>query len=316
VKPLRAAVVGVGYFGAFHAEKYAALADVELVAVVDRDRERAAGIAARLGARPCGCIEELPPDIDLASVAVPTAAHASVALRLIEAGVHVLVEKPMARTLEEADALIAAARSRGVLLQVGHLERFNGALVAVRDRIVAPVFIESHRLAPFKPRSTDVDIVLDVMIHDLDLVLDLVPGRVREVRANGTPVLTDHVDIAHARLEFDGGCVANITASRVSTKSMRKMRIFERDCYVSIDMQSGEVTLAAKRAGAPALPGLPPIELREFRVEPGDALMAEVRAFVEAVRRRAPAPVGGDAGRRALAVALEIRGRIAAGMPA
>lgn len=316
MKPLRAAVVGVGYFGAFHAEKYAALADVELVAVVDRDRERAAGIAARLGARPCGCIEELPPDIDLASVAVPTAAHASVALRLIEAGVHVLVEKPMARTLEEADALIAAARSRGVLLQVGHLERFNGALVAVRDRIVAPVFIESHRLAPFKPRSTDVDIVLDVMIHDLDLVLDLVPGRVREVRANGTPVLTDHVDIAHARLEFDGGCVANITASRVSTKSMRKMRIFERDCYVSIDMQSGEVTLAAKRAGAPALPGLPPIELREFRVEPGDALMAEVRAFVEAVRRRAPAPVGGDAGRRALAVALEIRGRIAAGMPA
>jgi predicted dehydrogenase len=316
VKPLRAAVVGVGYFGAFHAEKYAALADVELVAVVDRDRERAAGIAARLGARPCGCIEELPPDIDLASVAVPTAAHASVALRLIEAGVHVLVEKPMARTLEEADALIAAARSRGVLLQVGHLERFNGALVAVRDRIVAPVFIESHRLAPFKPRSTDVDIVLDVMIHDLDLVLDLVPGGVREVRANGTPVLTDHVDIAHARLEFDGGCVANITASRVSTKSMRKMRIFERDCYVSIDMQSGEVTLAAKRAGAPALPGLPPIELREFRVEPGDALMAEVRAFVEAVRRRAPAPVGGDAGRRALAVALEIRGRIAAGMPA
>jgi predicted dehydrogenase len=313
---LRAAVVGAGYFGAFHAEKYAALADVDLVAVVDADADRAASVAARVGARPFTRIEELPAEIDVASVAVPTAEHARVAARLIDAGVHVLVEKPMVRTLDEADALIAAARANGVLLQVGHLERFNGALAAVRDRIVAPMFIESHRLAPFKPRSTDVDIVLDVMIHDLDLVLDLVPGEVREVRANGTPVLTDHVDIAHARLEFDSGCVANITASRVSTKSMRKMRVFERDCYVSIDMHSGEVTLAAKRAGGMALPGLPPIELREFRVEPGDALMAEVHAFVEAVRNRGPAPVGGDAGRRALELALEIRKRIAAGMPA
>jgi predicted dehydrogenase len=177
------------------------------------------------------------------------------------------------------------------------------------------MFIESHRLAPFKPRSADVDIVLDVMIHDLDLVLDLVPGAVREVRANGTPVLTEHVDIAHARLEFESGCVANITASRVSTKSMRKMRVFERDCYVSIDMQSGEVTLAAKRAGRAAAPGLPPIEINEFRADIGDPLLAELRAFVGAVRARTPAPVGGDAGRRALELALEIRRRIASGMP-
>jgi predicted dehydrogenase len=316
MRTLRAAVVGVGYFGAFHAEKYAALPGVELVAVVDADAARAAEVASRFGARPCTALAELPGPVDLASVAVPTAAHASVAAALIDRGVHVLVEKPMVRTLEEADALIAASREKGVLLQVGHLERFNGALAAVRDRIVAPMFIESHRLAPFKPRSTDVDIVMDVMIHDLDLILDLVPSTVRDVRANGIPVLTDHVDIAHARLEFENGCVANVTASRVSIKSMRKTRLFERDCYLSIDLQSGEVTIAARRAGASPIPGMPAIDLQELRVETGDALLAEVRAFVEAVRAGGPPPIGGDDGRRALALALEIRRRIAEGAPA
>jgi predicted dehydrogenase len=256
MRTLRAAVVGVGYFGAFHAEKYAELPGVELVAVVDADAARAAEVASRLGARACATLAELSGPVDLASIAVPTAAHASVAAALIDRGVHVLIEKPMVRTLEEADALIAASRAKGVLLQVGHLERFNGALTAVRDRIVAPMFIESHRLAPFKPRSTDVDIVMDVMIHDLDLILDLVPSTVRDVRANGIPVLTDHVDIAHARLEFENGCVANVTASRVSIKSMRKTRLFERDCYLSIDLQSGEVTIAARRAGASPIPGM------------------------------------------------------------
>jgi predicted dehydrogenase len=313
---LRAAVVGVGYFGAFHAEKYAALPGVELVAVVDADTRRGGEIAAKLGTRACASLADLPGPIDAASVAVPTQHHAAVAAQLIEAGVHVLVEKPMVRTLEEADALIAAARRKNVLLQVGHLERFNGALLAVRDRIVAPMFIESHRLAPFKPRSTDVDIVLDVMIHDLDLILGLVPSRVREVRANGVPVLTDHVDIAHARLEFENGCVANVTASRVSTKAMRKTRLFERDCYISIDLQTGEVTIAAKRDGPSPIPGMPPIELRDFRAETGDPLMAEVRAFVEAVRSGNPVPVDGDDGRRALELALEIRRRIAEGAPA
>jgi predicted dehydrogenase len=316
MKDLRAAVVGVGYFGAFHAQKYAAIPGVELVAVVDANPRRGADIAASLGTRACACLAELPGRIDIASVAVPTQHHAAVAAQLIDAGVHVLVEKPMVRTLQEADALIAAARAKGVLLQVGHLERFNGALLAVRDRIAAPMFIESHRLAPFKPRSTDVDIVLDVMIHDLDLILGLVPSRVREVRANGVPVLTDHADIAHARLEFENGCVANLTASRVSTKSMRKTRLFQRDCYISIDLQSGEVTVAAKRAGPSPIAGMPPIELRDFRAETGDPLMAEVRAFVEAVRSGNPAPVDGDDGRRALALALEIRERIAAGAPA
>ncbi len=316
MKTLRAAVVGVGYFGTFHAEKYAAIPDVELVAVVDADTRRGGEIAARLGTRACASLAELPGPIDLASVAVPTQHHAAVAAQLIEAGVHVLVEKPMVRTLAEADALISAARAKGVLLQVGHLERFNGALLAVRDRIVEPKFIESHRLAPFKPRSTDVDIVLDVMIHDLDLILGLVPSRVREVRANGVPVLTDHVDIAHARLEFENGCVANVTASRVSTKSMRKTRLFERDCYISIDLQTGEVTIAAKRDGPSPIPGMPPIDLRDFRAETGDPLMAEVRAFVEAVRSGNPVPVDGDDGRRALELALEIRRRIAEGAPA
>lgn len=316
MRTLRAVVVGVGYFGAFHAEKYAALPGVELAAVVDADPRRAAAVASRLGTHACTSLADLPGPIDLASVAVPTAHHAAVAAALVDRGVHVLVEKPMVRTLEEADALIGAARARGVLLQVGHLERFNGALAAVRDRIAAPMFIESHRLAPFKPRSTDVDIVMDVMIHDLDLILDLVPSAVRDVRANGIPVLTDHVDIAHARLEFDSGCVANVTASRVSTKSMRKTRIFERDCYLSIDLQTGEVTVAAKGAGPSPVPGMPSIDLREFRADTGDPLLAEVRAFVEAVRAGGPPPIGGDDGRRALALALEIRRRIAEGAPA
>ena len=313
--PLRAAVVGVGYFGVFHAEKYAALPGVQLAAVVDADRPRAEALAARLGTRGYASVAEMPGDVDVASVAVPTAEHAHVAGALIDRGIHVLVEKPMVRTLEEADALIAAARSRNVVLQAGHLERFNGALAAVRDRIGAPMFIESHRLAPFKPRSTDVDTVLDVMIHDLDLVLDLVPSTVVEIRASGIPVLTDHVDIAHARLAFANGCVANVTASRVSLKSMRKTRLFARDRYVSIDFQSGEVTIAAKRAGPGAAPGLPPIALEAFVAPPGDPLLEEVRAFVAAVRRRGAVPVDGEAGRRALALALEIRRCIDAGAP-
>lgn len=310
---LRAAVVGAGYFGAFHAEKYAALPDVELVAVIDADPRRAGEVAARLGVPGYASLGHVPGRIDLASVAVPTAQHAAVAAALIDRGVHVLVEKPMVRTLEEADALIAAARARKVVLQAGHLERFNGALAAVRDRIDTPMFIESHRLAPFKPRSIDVDTVLDVMIHDLDLILDLVPSAVCEIRASGVPVLTDHVDIAHARLAFANGCVANVTASRVSLKSMRKTRLFARDRYVSIDFQSGEVTVAAKRAGAGLMPGLPAIDLQEFVAPTGDPLLAEVRAFVEAVRSRRPAPVDGGDGRRALALALDVRRCIDAG---
>lgn len=312
-RTLRAAVIGVGYFGALHAQKYAALPGVALAAVVDVDLRRAVEVAAPLGARACAAMDELPGAIDLASVAVPTAQHAAVAGALIERGVHVLVEKPMVRTLEEADTLIAAAARRGVLLQIGHLERFNGALAAVRDRIAAPMFIEAHRLAPFKPRSTDVDIVLDVMIHDLDLILDLVPSAIREIRASGVPVLTDHIDIAHARIEFETGCVANVTASRVSLKSMRKIRLFERDSYLSIDLQSGEVQIAARRAREAVASGLPPIELRELCVSPGDPLGAEVRAFVDAVRSGGPSPVSGDDGRRSLALALEIRRAIAAG---
>jgi predicted dehydrogenase len=312
---LRAAVVGAGYFGAFHAEKYAALPDVELVAVVDADRRRADAVATRLGVRAYGAVTELPAGVDVASVAVPTAQHAAVAAALIDRGVHVLVEKPMVRTLDEADALIAAARVRKVVLQAGHLERFNGALAAVRDRIAAPMFIESHRLAPFKPRSIDVDTVLDVMIHDLDLILDFVPSTVREIRASGIPVLTDQVDIAHARIAFANGCVANVTASRVSTKSMRKMRLFERDRYLSIDLQSGEVTVAAKRAGGSGIPGMPAIDLEEFQVPTGDPLLVEVRAFVDAVRSGRPAPVDGGDGRRALALALDVRRCIDTGPP-
>ncbi|HEX5795400.1 MAG TPA: Gfo/Idh/MocA family oxidoreductase, partial [Geminicoccaceae bacterium] len=241
---IRTAVVGCGHFGRFHAEKYAALAGAELVAVVDRVPERAAEVAGRLGAVALDDPDALAGRVEAASVAVPTAEHFAVASRLLELGLHVLVEKPIASSLEEADALIALAAARARVLQVGHLERFNAALVALADVLRAPLFIESHRLAPFQPRGTDVDVVLDLMVHDIDLIQLLVGQALVAVDAVGVPVLSGHDDIANARLRFAGGCVANVTASRVSLKSERRMRIFQRDAYLSIDFQAGEASIA------------------------------------------------------------------------
>ena len=247
--------------------------------------------------------------VDLATVAVPTQAHAEVADTLLGAGVHLLVEKPLTATLEEADRVVGLAATKGLVLRVGHLERFNPALLAVRDRITAPRFMECHRLAPFKPRGTDVDVVLDLMIHDLDIILSLVDSPVAEVRANGVPVLTGGIDIANARIEFANGCVANVTASRVSAKSMRKLRVFQPDCYVSIDFQDRTVDVA--RADPAATGGLiPGIALGHDEFPEGDSLEAELAAFVDAVRGRdRPAATGQDA-RRALELALVICHRI------
>jgi predicted dehydrogenase len=310
---LRAAVVGVGYFGSRHVDKWAALDDVELAYVVDRDGDLARKIARKHGALPATDCAEIAGKVDVASVAVPTQHHFGVASALLDAGIHVLVEKPLTPTLEEADALVAAAEARGLELRVGHLERFNPALMAVRDRIVRPRFMECHRLAPFKPRSTDVDVVLDLMIHDIDIILSLVPAEVAEVRASGVPVLTDSVDIANARIEFTDGCVANVTASRVSAKSMRKLRVFQPDTYVSIDFESRECAVARKLPGE-GRDGMPKIDHQVRRFAQGDSLEAELRAFVDAVRGRARPGATGREGRRALDLALAVSHRIRAGL--
>ncbi len=300
---LRAAVIGVGYLGRFHAQKYLALPEVELVAVVDSDRARAKQIGAELNVRAESDLREVLPGVDLASVAVPTEQHYAVAKACLEAGVHVLVEKPVSRTAEEAAALVRLAAAQGRVLQVGHVERFNPAVAAARELLREPRFIESHRLAPFKPRSTDVNVVLDLMIHDIDIILKLVDSDIVAIRPTGFPVLTDEADIAHARLEFANGCVANVTASRVSQSAMRKIRVFQRDGYLSIDYNERCLVHWRRVQNAD---GAPRLVLDERRFGEADLLLEEVRAFVRTVREGGAPAVSGEDGKRALEVALAI----------
>jgi predicted dehydrogenase len=304
---LRAAVIGVGYLGRLHAQKYAALDGVELVAVADADPQRARQVAAELGTRPVDDFRALlDGQIHLASIVVPTEHHYDVARACLEAGVHVLVEKPVTETLAQAQALQALAERRRLTLQVGHLERFNPAFLAAREIVREPLFIESHRLAPFKPRGTDVAVTLDLMIHDIDLILDLVASPVAEVRASGTPVLTDEIDIGNARIEFENGCVANVTASRVSQKAMRKLRIFQPDAYVTVDTLTHRLTVARREPGSGLAEARLPIRVEEQRFDTPDPLAAEIRDFVACVREGRRPAVGGAEGRRALEVALAI----------
>jgi len=306
---VRAAVIGVGYFGSRHVDKLARLPGVKLEYVVDLDLARAEALAGKTGAKAVTDFRAVLGGVDIATVAVPTQAHAEVAGTLLDAGIHVLVEKPLTATLAEADRVVGAAAKQGLVLRVGHLERFNPALLAVRSQIGAPRFIEAHRLAPFKPRGTDVDVVLDLMIHDLDIILSLVAAPVSELRASGAPVLTADIDIANARVEFANGCVANITASRVSAKSMRKLRLFQPDCYLSIDFQDRSVDIARADPHAAGGP-IPGVALSRQQYPEGDSLEAELAAFVETVRGRdQPAATGRDA-RRALELALAISHRI------
>jgi len=303
--PIRTAVIGCGHFGRYHAEKYAAAPEAELVAVVDCRAEAAHDLAARLGVEALTDVAAVVGRVDAASVVVPTQAHFEVSRRLLEAGVHVLVEKPIAATLAEGAALIECARRHGRILQVGHLERFNAALLALADVLDRPLFIEAHRLARFTPRGTDVDVILDLMIHDIDLIQELVGVPLARLDAVGVPVLSARDDIANARLQFEGGCVVNVTASRVSLKSERKMRLFQRDAYVSIDFLAGEATIARRGAGEP-LPGVPEIGLERRRFEDNDPLRLEIDAFVAAVRGERPVAVSGEDGLRALGTALKI----------
>ena len=321
-KKLRAAVIGVGYLGRFHAQKYAALSgvngEVELVGVVDAHVATSQRVGQELGVAAFADYRELLGSqgnrVDLVSVASTTESHHAVARDCLAAGVHVLAEKPITVTVAQADELIALAAAKHLVLQVGHLERFNPAWLAVKDRMQRPVFIEAHRMAPFKARGIDVSVVLDLMIHDLDLILPLVGSPVTDLRASGVSVLTDGIDIANARIEFANGCVANLTASRTSTASLRRLRVFQHHEYLSVDFGERRVVVSRKREGPldELGPDQLPIDSESFQEPPGDALMTEIRAFVDAVKNGTAPVVSGREGRDALALALEIDRLIAA----
>jgi predicted dehydrogenase len=317
VSALRIGVVGVGSLGFHHARILAGASDVERVGIHDIRPDRLAEVSGQLGVTPFTRLEALLDGISACIIAVPTEAHEEVARAALERGIHVMVEKPIAPSLEAADRILEAAERSGALVQIGHVERFNGALRACEPYIEEPLFVESHRLAPFGPRGTDVAVVLDLMIHDLDLVLSLMRQAVTHVAAVGVPVLTSSPDIANARLEFAGGGVANLTASRVSIERMRKIRFFQRSGYISLDLAAGSGEFLRLRGGAHE-PGIPfaaarleeIVERIPLRGDGAEPLRAELESFISAIRGESEVTVTGHDGRRALAVALQIVERI------
>jgi predicted dehydrogenase len=302
-------VVGVGALGQHHARHLAGLDEVRLVGVYDSDPKRSADVAGKLGTIAFPGLDDLLREVEAVTVAVPTPAHADVGLRALELGVPVLMEKPLAATLVEADQLIAAARKQQVQLQVGHIERYNRALRAAEPYLDGPRYIESLRLAPFQPRGTDVAVVLDLMIHDLDLVLHLTGSTATEVRASGLPVLSGHLDIANARVEFANGAVALATASRVARERIRRLRLFQPNGYFSLDLASGGGEFMRVRSGWQPGTGrelADVVERIELRAPDADALALELQSFVHAVRGQREVVVTGEEGRSALELALRV----------
>jgi predicted dehydrogenase len=314
----RAGVLGVGSLGFHHARILRDVWGAEMAGVWDDDPARLAHVAQELGVRAFRSRDELLDSVDAAVIAVPTTAHAEVALAALDAGVHLLIEKPIAHTLEEANAIVSTAVAKGLTVQTGHVERFNGALRACEPYLEDPRFVESHRLAPFNPRGTDVAVVLDLMIHDIDLVLGLVGRGVESLDAIGVPVLTPSADIANARINFENGAVANITASRVSFEKMRKVRFFQQSGYISLDLAAGTGEFLRLKPGARLPEGselgmaalLGVVERVELKGDGAEPLRAELEAWIKAVRGEGPLVVSGEAGRDALAVALRIMERI------
>jgi predicted dehydrogenase len=300
---VRLAVIGVGHLGRHHARIASTLEGAQLVAVVDTNQERASAASAATGAPPRSDYREVIGEVDAVTIAVPTEQHRDVALPFLERGIAVLVEKPMARSVGDAQELVAAARASGATLAVGHTERYNPAVAAVLPLVTSPRFIEVHRLGAFPDRSLDIDVVFDLMIHDLDIILALVGSAVESIEAVGVPVLTPRYDIANARLRFAGGCIANVTASRISKERVRKIRFFQPDAYISIDYAAQEVEgwrLVRKDGARPSIEGGP------LRVERDEPLRREIADFVRAVRAKSPPLVDGDAGLRALELATRI----------
>ncbi len=328
---IRVAAVGVGSFGRNHARVYHDLQKqgqpVELVAVVDANRTSAESVAAQFGCKAFTAVEELAGLVDAASVAVPTVHHLSAAKSLMQSGIDVLIEKPLASNLAEADELIRVAAEHKRVAQVGHLERFNPAVRATVPLLTKPMFFEVHRLSVFTPRSLDVDVVLDLMIHDIDVVLSFVQSPVTEIRAVGLPVVSPKVDIANVRMEFENGCVANFTASRISTERVRKLRFFQPREYVSVDYGRQDVLqfrvsneekfsldqllgMASDSANAPSSVPIPGVTVNKPPVQQEEPLRTEIKSFLDAVRQRSKPVVSLEDGRRALAVALDILARI------
>ncbi len=306
---LRTAVIGTGYLGRFHAQKYAALEECQLVAICDAAADTARAVASELGTEGITDYRQLAGRVDAVSIVVPTQQHHAVAKWFLENGIHVLVEKPMTTTVAEGRDLLSAARRHERVLQIGHLERFNPAILALENIITEPRFIESHRLAPFNPRGADVNVVLDLMIHDIDIILDMVRSPVQQIDANGVSVLSSDIDIANVRIRFDSGCVANVTASRASVKTERKMRLFQHDSYIAIDFHNKQLDIYRKGDGEQH-PGIPAIESERRTFDQGDALLSEIRSFVDAVRNGKPPVVSGEDGLRALEAALAISDKL------
>jgi predicted dehydrogenase len=303
--PVRTGVIGVGYLGRFHAQKYAALDQAELVGVCDTNESAAQKVAGELHTRAFTHLNKLIDQVDALSIVVPTQLHYDIARTCLEAGKHILLEKPMTATVEQAQALIDLAAQNNCLLQIGHLERFNPVVMATDKILKQPLFIESHRVAPFNPRGADVNVILDLMIHDIDIILNMVNDEVKRIDANGAAVLSNDIDIANVRLAFENGCVANVTASRAGMKSERKMRLFQHDAYITIDFQNKKLGVHRKGSGE-MYPGVADIESDEAHFEQGDALLAEITSFLDCIVNDAPPVVTGEDGRRALATAIEI----------
>lgn len=303
--PLRTAVIGVGYLGKFHAQKFAETSGSKLVAVVDVDAEARDRAARELGVEALADYRKLIGAVDAVSVVVPTPAHFQVAEAFLEGGAHVLVEKPITETVEQAARLVDIARQRNLVLQVGHLERFNPAVRALETQLHNPRFVESVRIAPYQVRGTDVDVVLDLMIHDIDLIQFIAGSPIDRVEAVGAAVITDKPDVANARIRFQSGCIANVTASRTSLKVERKIRIFQEACYFSADLH--QKTVSVYRKGESTVGPLRlPISIEQLTCDDEDALRLEIESFLAAVRNGTPPLVSGEDGKQALETAIDI----------
>lgn len=303
--PIRAAVVGVGVQGKRHAEKLAALPESALVAVFDTDAARARAVADELGAEPVSDVADLIGRVDAAVIASPTSTHYDVGRTLLDGGIHLLVEKPITRTRDEAEQLVRLADDKGLVLQVGHLERYNPVVVALADNIRNPQFIESNRIAPFRPRALDVSVVLDLMIHDIDLIHAFVQSPMAHVDAVGRSVFSNEIDVANARIRFENGCVANVTSSRISTKTERTMRIFEDDAYVSADMQDKTLSVYRRRGDGPVT-GPDDVTVERESFGESDAMLDQMAAFLKTIGDGDAPLVSGRTGMEALMTAIAI----------
>lgn len=302
---LKCAVIGVGYLGRFHAQKYLMLPNAELVAVCDANKATSEAVAQELQVPAYQDYRDLFDKVDAVSIAATTNQHYEIAKHCLEQGIHVLIEKPITETVEQASELISLAKKHHAKLQVGHLERFNSARLALDEHLEHPLFIESHRLAPFNPRGTDVNVILDLMIHDIDIIQTIVDSPIVNIDAQGAPVLSKSIDIANARITFENHCVANVTASRVSFKTERKTRIFQPNSYISIDYHNKQFAVFQKGEGE-MFPGIPEITRHQSVFEKGDALLEEIKAFISCIEKDTAPLVTGEEGRAALATAEKI----------